>query len=150
MFCIFLTVVGNQVGAMLLLSPFLNNWLSTSQKLFAQTQHISLFYSFSTIYHDLCKPQAWYSSSCSTLKVFSLSLLAAKVKKGKKTVYGQVNGCSLFFRAVAQFIDWLYSRLCWQLLNCAHLLCFALKPNKSPNRICWHSTQGTMSFSWLI
>lgn len=39
----------------------------------------------------------------------------------------------------APFIDWLYSGLCWQLLNCSHLLCFALKPNKSPNRICWHS-----------
>lgn len=39
----------------------------------------------------------------------------------------------------AQFIDWLYFRLCWQLLNCSHLLCFALNPNKSPNGICWHS-----------
>lgn len=40
---------------------------------------------------------------------------------------------------MAPFIDWLYSGLCWQLLNCSHLLCFALKPSKSPNRICWHS-----------
>lgn len=44
-----------------------------------------------------------------------------------------------FFRAAALFIEWLFSGLCWQLLNCSHLLCFALKPNKSPNRICWHS-----------
>lgn len=51
----------------------------------------------------------------------------------------------------APFIDWLYSGLCWQLLNCSHLLCFALKPNKSPNRIDLLTlTQGSVSFSWLI